>query len=76
MSISILICLICVADFVISRSVGVSIQGYSYSTNDPVVFTAAGNGLSSVNDGVGTFASFKWPFGVASDYFNAYLYVS
>ena len=53
------------------------VAGYTFSSGDDVIFTIAGNGDIAAVDGVGTLsASFKYPFGIASDYFNAYLYVS
>ena len=56
---------------------GIRLDNYIYSNDPHLTFTIAGNGESSVNDGIGTLsASFKWPFGISSDFFNQYIYVS
>jgi hypothetical protein len=55
------------------------LDSFSYpdGANHVITFTIAGDGQRQVKDTNGTLpASFKYPFGVASDYFNAYLHVT
>ena len=65
-----------IATTIIERPIHKYFAGYVNGNDPNLIFTVAGNDELNLQDGLGTAASFSDPFGIASDYFSKYLYVS